>query len=100
MSQSSTSGTSGERMFGVVEDAAHSVAGAAGKAGAVVREQAGATLQSAMDGAAEAGATVASAAKEQASELQKLIAEELRAHPVRSLAIAAGIGLFLGTRRW
>lgn len=37
-----------------------------------------------------------SAAKDQASELQRLLSEELRAHPMRTLGIAAAVGLFVG----
>lgn len=36
------------------------------------------------------------AAKGQASELQRLIAEELRARPLRALGIAAALGLVVG----
>ena len=35
-------------------------------------------------------------AKEQASELQRMIGDELRAHPMRSLGIAAAVGVFVG----
>ena len=35
-------------------------------------------------------------AKDQASELQRLIGDELRAHPMRSLGIAAAVGVFVG----
>ena len=36
------------------------------------------------------------AAKQQSAALQKLVAEELRTHPLRSLGIAAAIGLVAG----
>ena len=36
------------------------------------------------------------AAKEKATDLQALIAEELKARPLRALGVAAGVGLFLG----
>lgn len=36
------------------------------------------------------------AAKGQASELQRLIAEELRTHPLRALGIAAALGVVVG----
>lgn len=36
------------------------------------------------------------AAKEQVSDLQKLIADELKARPLRTLGIAAGVGLLVG----
>ncbi len=39
---------------------------------------------------------IKSAAKDRASELQKLIAEELNARPLRSLGIAAAIGVLFG----
>lgn len=39
---------------------------------------------------------IASAAKDRASELQKLISDELHARPLRSLGIAAAIGVLFG----
>ncbi|WP_376799839.1 hypothetical protein [Candidatus Raskinella chloraquaticus] len=39
---------------------------------------------------------MANAAKEQVSELQRLIGEELRARPLRALGIAAVLGVFVG----
>lgn len=36
------------------------------------------------------------AARDQASELQRLIGEELRARPMRALGVAAVVGLFVG----
>jgi len=36
------------------------------------------------------------AAKDQASELQRIIADELRVRPVRALGIAAAVGVFVG----
>jgi ElaB/YqjD/DUF883 family membrane-anchored ribosome-binding protein len=36
------------------------------------------------------------AAKEQVSDLQRLLADELQAHPMRALGIAAAVGLFVG----
>ncbi|OQW81927.1 MAG: hypothetical protein BVN31_09820 [Proteobacteria bacterium ST_bin15] len=39
---------------------------------------------------------MAHAAKEQVSELQRLIGEELRARPLRALGIAAVLGVFVG----
>ena len=36
------------------------------------------------------------AAKDQASELQRLISDELRARPLRALGIAAAVGLIVG----
>lgn len=35
-------------------------------------------------------------AKDQASELQRMIGDELRARPMRALGIAAAIGVFVG----
>ena len=35
-------------------------------------------------------------AKDQASELQRLIGEELRAHPMRALGVAAAVGVIVG----
>jgi ElaB/YqjD/DUF883 family membrane-anchored ribosome-binding protein len=39
---------------------------------------------------------MANAAKDQASELQRLVTEEMRSHPVRALGIAAAVGVFVG----
>lgn len=39
---------------------------------------------------------MASAAKDQASELQRLLTDELRIHPMRTLGVAAAVGLFVG----
>ncbi len=39
---------------------------------------------------------MANTAKEQASELQRLVNDEMRAHPMRTLGIAAAVGLFVG----
>ncbi len=39
---------------------------------------------------------MADAAKKQASKLQQAVEEELRERPVRTLAIAAAVGLFVG----
>ena len=39
---------------------------------------------------------LASAAKEQVTELQRLIGDELRARPVRALGIAAAVGFVFG----
>ncbi len=39
---------------------------------------------------------MATAAKDQASELQRLIGDELQAHPLRALGIAAAVGVFIG----
>lgn len=36
------------------------------------------------------------AAKDQASELQRMLGEELRTHPMRTLGIAAAVGVFVG----
>ena len=36
------------------------------------------------------------AAKEQVSELQRLLMEEMRARPMRALGVAAAVGLFVG----
>jgi ElaB/YqjD/DUF883 family membrane-anchored ribosome-binding protein len=35
-------------------------------------------------------------AKDQASELQRVIGEELKSHPMRALGIAAAVGVFVG----
>lgn len=39
---------------------------------------------------------MASAAKDQASELQRMLTAEIQAHPMRTLGIAAAIGVFVG----
>lgn len=39
---------------------------------------------------------MANVAKGQASELQRLLSDELRAHPLRALGIAAAVGVFVG----
>jgi ElaB/YqjD/DUF883 family membrane-anchored ribosome-binding protein len=39
---------------------------------------------------------MANMAKDQASELQRLLGEELRARPMRALGIAAAVGVFVG----
>ncbi len=39
---------------------------------------------------------MATAAKDQASELQRMLAQELQAHPMRALGIAAAVGVFVG----
>lgn len=36
------------------------------------------------------------AAKDQATELQRMLGEELRTHPMRTLGIAAAVGVFVG----
>lgn len=42
---------------------------------------------------------MADAAKEKASELQQMIAAEVRRHPYRALAIAAAVGFVFGVTR-
>lgn len=39
---------------------------------------------------------MANLAKDQASELQRLIGDELRSHPMRALGIAAALGVVVG----
>jgi ElaB/YqjD/DUF883 family membrane-anchored ribosome-binding protein len=39
---------------------------------------------------------MAHAAKDQASELQRMIGQELQTHPMRALGIAAAVGVFVG----
>ncbi len=39
---------------------------------------------------------MANAAKDQASELQRMLGQELQAHPMRALGIAAAVGVFVG----
>jgi ElaB/YqjD/DUF883 family membrane-anchored ribosome-binding protein len=36
------------------------------------------------------------AAKDQASELQRILTDEMQRHPMRTLGIAAAVGLFIG----
>lgn len=40
--------------------------------------------------------TMADAAREQVSELQRILADEMRARPMRALGVAAAVGLFVG----
>jgi ElaB/YqjD/DUF883 family membrane-anchored ribosome-binding protein len=39
---------------------------------------------------------MATAARDQASELQRMLGDELKAHPMRALGIAAAVGVFVG----
>ncbi|MCX7324557.1 MAG: hypothetical protein NTZ14_09025 [Hyphomicrobiales bacterium] len=39
---------------------------------------------------------MAHAARDQASELQRMIGQELQTHPMRALGIAAAVGVFVG----
>ena len=82
-----------------VEDAVEraAAAGAASRdAAAETAESAAATVAAKLKAAGIDTDVMAEAAKGQASELQRLLAEELRARPLRSLGIAAAIGLIVG----
>lgn len=75
-----------------------------------VKREAGAIEESLTRGAEDLVATVgeklrsvgvdtdrmADVAKEQATELQRLIEEEIRERPLRALGLAAAVGLFVG----
>ncbi|WP_204305894.1 hypothetical protein, partial [Stenotrophomonas maltophilia] len=99
----------GKRLSAVTnaaEDAADRVAETAGKA----REEASELQDTVMRNAEEIASNVnqklkaagvdtdvmVKAAKGQASELQRLVSEELQARPLRALGIAAAIGLVVG----
>lgn len=91
-------------------DGATSTAKEAGErateAGRSARTEADALLRSAEELAATVGDKLkavgvdtdkmADVAKEQASELQRLIEEEIRDRPLRALGLAAAVGLFVG----
>ncbi|MDP3257453.1 MAG: DUF883 C-terminal domain-containing protein [Bosea sp. (in: a-proteobacteria)] len=86
------------------------IAGEARQAAARVKREAGAIEESLTRGAEDLVATVneklrsvgvdtdrmADVAKEQATELQRLIEEEIRERPLRALGLAAAVGLFVG----
>ncbi len=86
------------------------IAGEARETTARVKREAGAIEESLTRGAEDLVATVgeklrsvgvdtdrmADVAKEQATELQRLIEEEIRERPLRALGLAAAVGLFVG----
>ena len=89
---------------------AEEIAGEARETAAKVKREAGAIEESLTRGAEDLVATVgeklrsvgvdtdrmADVAKEQASELQRLIEDEIRERPLRALGLAAAVGLFVG----
>jgi ElaB/YqjD/DUF883 family membrane-anchored ribosome-binding protein len=86
------------------------LAGEARETAARAKREAGAIEDSLTRGAEDLVATVneklrsvgvdtdrmADVAKEQATELQRLIEEEIRERPLRALGLAAAVGLFVG----
>ena len=93
-----------------VEAGAEDVAAEARQAGARAKRQASALEDSLTRSAEDIAATVSErlravgvdtdkmvdVAKEQATELQQLIEDEIRERPLRALGIAAAVGLFVG----
>lgn len=99
-----------KRVKDEVVSGAEEVAGEARATAAKVKREAGAIEESLTRGAEDLVATVgeklrsvgvdtdrmADVAKEQASELQRLIEDEIRERPLRALGLAAAVGLFVG----
>jgi ElaB/YqjD/DUF883 family membrane-anchored ribosome-binding protein len=93
-----------------IEAGAEDVAAEARRAGARAKRQASALEETLTRSAEDIAATVserlravgvdtdrmADVAREQASELQKLIEDEIRERPLRALGLAAAVGLFVG----
>lgn len=93
-----------------VETGAEDVATEARRAGARAKRQASALEETLTRSAEDIAATVSDrlravgvdtdrmvdVAKEQATELQKLIEDEIRERPLRALGLAAAVGLFVG----
>jgi ElaB/YqjD/DUF883 family membrane-anchored ribosome-binding protein len=99
-----------KRVKDEVVSGAEEIAGEARETAAKVKREAGAIEESLTRGAEDLVATVgeklrsvgvdtdrmADVAKEQASELQRLIEDEIRERPLRALGLAAAVGLFVG----
>lgn len=99
-----------KRVKDEVVSGAEEIAGEARQTAAKVKREAGAIEESLTRGAEDLVATVgeklrsvgvdtdrmADVAKEQASELQRLIEDEIRERPLRALGLAAAVGLFVG----
>ena len=93
-----------------IETGAEDVASEARRAGTRAKRQASVLEETLTRSAEDIAATVserlravgvdtdrmADVAKEQASELQKLIEDEIRERPLRALGLAAAVGLFVG----
>lgn len=93
-----------------IEAGAEDVAAEARKAGTRARRQASVLEETLTRSAEDIAATVSErlravgvdtdkmtdVAMEQASELQKLIEDEIRERPLRALGLAAAVGLFVG----
>lgn len=92
----------GERLADVGEKAATYADDAvrkAGNAAASVAEGAGALASDVGERIKNVGAeaeAMASAAKSKAGELEAMLADEVKAHPLRTLALAAAAGAILG----
>uniref|UniRef100_A0A9E7ZIG4 DUF883 C-terminal domain-containing protein n=1 Tax=Bosea sp. NBC_00436 TaxID=2969620 RepID=A0A9E7ZIG4_9HYPH len=99
-----------KRVKAEVEAGAEDVAAEARQAGARAKRQASALEDTLTRSAEDIAATVSErlravgvdtdkmvdVAKEQATELQKLIEDEIRERPLRALGLAAAVGLFVG----
>ncbi len=93
-----------------MEDAAEAVSAKTSEMSKTVRHDLDAVGDALATGASDAVTTVSdklkavgvdtdamtSAAKDQASELQRMLADELRTRPLRALGVAAAIGVFVG----
>ncbi len=102
--------TNDETAFDTISAAAGDMAGRASAAGEKVARGAAETARTVADEAGDAAASVQEklkavgvdtdvmmhAAKDQAGELQKLVADELRTRPLRALGFAAAAGLIVG----
>jgi ElaB/YqjD/DUF883 family membrane-anchored ribosome-binding protein len=99
-----------DRALKAVEDTVDTVSAKTADISNTVRQDLNDMGHSITNGAADAAATVTeklrsvgvdtdamtSAAKEQASELQKLLMDELRTRPLRALGVAAALGVVVG----
>ena len=99
-----------KRVKAQIEDGAEDAAAEVRRTGERAKRQAGALEDTLARGAEDIAATVSDrlravgvdadrmvdVAKEQATELQQLIEDEIRERPLRALGIAAMVGLFVG----
>lgn len=103
-------GTAAKRVKAKVEAGVEDVATEARRTGERAKRQASALEDTLARGAEDIAATVSErlrsvgvdadrmvdVAKEQASELQQMIEDEIRERPLRALGVAAMVGLFFG----
>ena len=103
-------GAAAKRVKAQIEAGAEDVAAESRRTGERAKRQAGALEDTLARGAEDIAATVSErlravgvdadrmvdVAKEQASELQQLIEDEIRERPLRALGVAAMVGLFVG----